>query len=381
MRLTTHGARTHGALITYISPRLAKDAKLPDLAGILAGSPMTNRISQRGHIATAIQAVTQSRLAQDAELSDVAELLETIERVTGEEDGGDMEPNSAIPMVTEPDDDTEDEHPMIARVREFCHGKMSPEDCAKLDEMLGEEDGGMDSWDRRATDARKRMARDETEEEREKREEEDGAADARKRLGRDENEEECRDRRAEDAARHAMRRARDAHRKMGRDAKAEDRKRAEDAMKHARDMHRRARDARWAADRKRADDARRVKDEKESKALTPEDMKRAVDAAVDTAVKAARAHDATLHEALDFVRPWVGRLAIACDSAPKVYREALRMRGRTDADQIHESALRTVLELMPQPGDARNTSHAYDALPAGIKPAAERFTNVSRIRA
>jgi hypothetical protein len=127
MRLTTHGARTHGALITYVAPRLAKDAKLPDLAGILAGAPTANRISQRAGIATAIRAT--SRLAQDADLSDIAELLEAMERVSGEDEA--VEPGEAIPMV-ESDED------LLDRIREFCRGRMRPEDCAKLEEMLGE---------------------------------------------------------------------------------------------------------------------------------------------------------------------------------------------------------------------------------------------------
>src|SRR5579864_9478714 len=109
MRLTEHGARTHGALITFIAPRLARDAKLPDLAGILAAAPHVNSVSQRAYIASSIRALTQSRLAQDADVSDIAELLEAIENISKKEDGGegeDADPDEALPMVEgDPDED------------------------------------------------------------------------------------------------------------------------------------------------------------------------------------------------------------------------------------------------------------------------------------
>ncbi|MGA8495930.1 MAG: hypothetical protein WB764_10640 [Xanthobacteraceae bacterium] len=132
MRLTTHGARTHGALVTFIAPRLARDAKLPDIAGILAGaSTAANRVTQRASIATAVRAVTGGRLAQDADLSDISELLEALESISKEQDGGAEHDDDAIPMISDDPDD------MVSRVLEFCRGKMSPEDCAQLEELMG----------------------------------------------------------------------------------------------------------------------------------------------------------------------------------------------------------------------------------------------------
>src|SRR5580704_9234371 len=173
VRLTPAGARLEGALITYVGPRLAQDAKLPDFKGILTGAPTTNRVSQRAAIAQAVQTVVKPHLAQDADLDDVAELLEAIERVSEKDEGEDMgtEPNSAIPMVM-PEEEGHDEHPASAKIKAICEKhNLPPEICAELSEAVGEEDseGGLDFWDKRARDG-------ESEEEREKREREDSAA-------------------------------------------------------------------------------------------------------------------------------------------------------------------------------------------------------------
>lgn len=377
-KLSRYGALLQGALIVHVGPRLAQDAKLPDFKSILIGAPMTNRISQRAAIAQAVQTVTKPYLAQDADLDDVAEVLEALQRVSeSEEDGEDgMEPNSAIPMVSE--EDGLDEHPASAKIKAICEKHNLPSEvCAELAEAVGEEEsseGGLDFYDRRADDARRRMGRDETEEEREKREDDDGAEDARKRMGRDETEEEAMDRRAEDAARHSMRRARDAMSKMGKDAKAEDRKRANDAMRRARDAHRTARDMRM----KRADDRKAAEDRK--KAMDGMITKKEAEDMVKRAVDTRRAEDQAIIEAREFVRPWVGQITMACDSAEQVHREALKMLGEKDVDKLHVSALRPIIERSQRPdsGGSGRTYTMDSRLPDGVKPASERFANLGR---
>lgn len=395
-KLSRYGARLEGALITYTLPRLAQDAALPDFAGILAGAPTTNRVSQRAGIAQALQTVVRPHLAQDADLEDLPELLEAIERFKGEGDGEDDmggEPNSAIPMVEPDDDEADDAGGVAEKIKMICEEHhLPPEVCAKLCEAVGEEEheGGLDFYDRRADDARRRLGRDESEEEREEREHEESAADARRRLGRDESEEEREEREAEDRARDAHRRARDAHRRADdarRGAKAEDaRRRAEDMVKRAAEDMRRARDAhhraaedrrRKAEDRKRADDKRRADDMISRK--DAEDM-------VKKAVDKRRAEDQAIAEARDFVRPWVGEIrrpgGLAFDSAEQVHREALTALGRTGVDKLHADALRPIIEATPRPGDvqANRVTYAHDAaLPAGVKPAAERFPGLGRV--
>jgi hypothetical protein len=88
----------------------------------------------------------------------------------------------------------------------------------------------------------------------------------------------------------------------------------------------------------------------------------AVKLAVDTALKASqktirdevRDNERKIRIALDEVRPYVGELpaALGYDSATQVYRQALKMRGVDGVDDIHKSALATILKLLPKSGAA-----------------------------
>lgn len=404
-QLSPRARVTKGALFTYLAPRLAQDARI-DLDSIVA--EITHKNFNRPALATALRRSTAGNLAADADLNDVAEFLEAVERMSGEEgEDTSTEGNSAFPMAGET-----------------------------------EEDG----WRRRAHDARRHLGRDETDEEREEREERQGAEDARRRLGRDETPEECSARESAMDARHArdrrVRRAEDARRRLGRDESEEerrareneegaaDRRRAED-KKRARDS-RRADDARRAEDRRRAEDTRRrsaedrrrasdrrraedkwvrraedakrrlgrdeteeeryereEREEGEDRAAedarrSAEDNRRAMDEAITSALAQERTNQKAIREAERFIRPWVGDLSgdLAFDSADDVFRKALEMRGH-NVDGIHPSAYRMILEMSPKPGaaPAARTGLAQDArMPAGVKSTAERFPNAARIQ-
>ncbi|WP_196493275.1 DUF2213 domain-containing protein [Burkholderia territorii] len=110
----------------------------------------------------------------------------------------------------------------------------------------------------------------------------------------------------------------------------------------------------------------------------------AMDAAMREVVKQAAkdAEDAAIHrmravaDAESFVMPWVGRLAVAQDSAEAVYRTALDTLG-INLSGIHPSAFRAILEAQPKPGTARPRI-ALDA--AAQKGFAERFPHASAIK-
>lgn len=87
----------------------------------------------------------------------------------------------------------------------------------------------------------------------------------------------------------------------------------------------------------------------------------AVKATVDAAVAAAVKRQNDLHEAKAIVRPYVGELRMACDSAEQVYRAALKIMGVKNADSIHHSALRTVIELQPKAHSAPARAQAMDS--------------------
>ena len=120
---------------------------------------------------------------------------------------------------------------------------------------------------------------------------------------------------------------------------------------------------------KKAREAKEGKDNMpdRSKASVPAAQdKKAFDAAVrlavDEALKSAqkvirdevRDNERKIRIALDEVRPYVGELpaALGYDSATQVYRQALKMRGVDGVDEIHKSALPTILKLLPKSGAA-----------------------------
>jgi len=107
----------------------------------------------------------------------------------------------------------------------------------------------------------------------------------------------------------------------------------------------------------------------------------AMDQAITAAVKAERVRAAALREAEKVVRPWIGDIAIAQDSAEAVYRLALDSLGLKDKiEGVHPSAWRTILELQPKPSERRpaHTRVAMDA--ATAKDFAERYPHANRLK-
>lgn len=120
--------------------------------------------------------------------------------------------------------------------------------------------------------------------------------------------------------------------------------------------------------------------------VTKDEMSKAVKAAqqhaqdsITAAVRAERQSAADTREAERFVRPWIGDLAMAHDSAEAVYRTALTALGK-DVTGIHPTALRAVLEAQPQsnsrPQQRVIASDSADA----VADFAKRFPGAARIK-
>jgi uncharacterized protein len=109
--------------------------------------------------------------------------------------------------------------------------------------------------------------------------------------------------------------------------------------------------------------------------------KQAMDAAIEAGIKAA--NDATVarlnavRDAERDVRPYIGELAMAQDSAEAVYRSALDMVGVAHKDIKEVAALKAVLHAQPKPGTRQPAPMATDAASAGKY--ATRFPNASRL--
>jgi 8-oxo-dGTP pyrophosphatase MutT (NUDIX family) len=147
--------------------------------------------------------------------------------------------------------------------------------------------------------------------------------------------------------------------------------------------------------KKREEAEKKKKDEDEKvakdKAAKDEEAKKnmvtkpAMDAAIADAVKkageAAAKNGQAIREAERFVRPWVGDLAIACDSAEAVHRAALKALGVKAGETAHADALPEIIKAQAQPGANRKTVPALATDAAAAKSYFERFPGTERIGA
>ena len=212
-----------------------------------------------------------------------------------------------------------------------------------------------------------------------------------KKEGEDESEEERKKREADDKRakdkRAADRKARDEEVKgfLKEKMKAEDYKAACDMIdKRARDEgegeseseeEKRKREKKEGEDRKSAMDA----------ALAGMVSKTAMDAAIAKASAEATAKAlstaAAIRVAEENVRPIVGKIVVACDSAEAVYRTACQMKG-IDITGKHPDAFWPILEAKfqaPQNLGGGGKTIAQDS--ASVADFAKRFPNAARIRA
>jgi hypothetical protein len=95
----------------------------------------------------------------------------------------------------------------------------------------------------------------------------------------------------------------------------------------------------------------------EDDALTPEEKekkmpvtKAAMDAAIAAAVSSTTARQVAIRDAEKAIRPYVGELTVACDSADAVYRTALEMLNVPKVKDIHPSAYPTILGMQKKRG-------------------------------
>lgn len=250
-----------GALQTYLAPRLALDATIS--LPILRTLDHKNFKAEIPNVVKQIKLASKGKLAQDADVEDVAEVLEAIggidpamlaeqaqEQDTPVEGNPDkdtpaVEGEPDAPLHEEPDGD--EDPAMMAKVREWLKDKVPPETMAEFDEMIGEQ------------------ARDEVDT--------DVPSEHDKDPAKDENPDD-------------------------------------DAMDN---------DIPGAPDFKGAP--------KVGGGMNKQAMDAAIKPIVDAAVAAERKNQTDIRNAFAFVRPWVGELAMDASTPHDVYRAALRARG------------------------------------------------------
>lgn len=106
----------------------------------------------------------------------------------------------------------------------------------------------------------------------------------------------------------------------------------------------------------------------------------AMDAAIAKAVKQTEEKMQSKADAIRFVRPWVGDIVVAMDSAESVYKFALE-KGGVETKGVHPSAFKAMLAMVPKPGDApRSATPILGMDAAGVKSFTERYPDAARMR-
>ena len=126
-----------------------------------------------------------------------------------------------------------------------------------------------------------------------------------------------------------------------------------------------------AKDKKGAKDRMGAKDKKKGamdrKVITQDELSKAVQAAV----MSERKHNTATAEAREFVRPYVGELPLALDSAEKVYRAAAGALEIEDAATVHPSALKVLIKTIGRPAGSRNSDDTGGSFLGAMDRAAE----------
>lgn len=148
--LTRKAAMLQGAVFAHLSPMMAQDAKV-DLTPVFAKVTAENFGKQKARIVKDITARLKGKLAVDADLDDLTDLLDKLDGESPEE-GVDTDPSSGLPMANLPgaegeEDDTDAEEAndagaLHAKIKSLLEGKISPEVMAAVSKLMGEEDAG-----------------------------------------------------------------------------------------------------------------------------------------------------------------------------------------------------------------------------------------------
>jgi hypothetical protein len=281
-KLSRKAILVRGGLIGFLTPKLAKDGKLPDLTAILADVTAKNFVEKKPAIIEGITAAFKDvKLAKDAGLNDMHEFIDRLDK----EQAGDEEP--------EPTQATVD---------------------AELD-----------------------------------------SNDTNKAADEDEDEEK---KRAFDA---------EGLKDFLKD------KISEDNMK--------ALDAYMAGDEPPEFAGKPVRPgmDKRIPAMDEKKMADEIGKAVKAAHDAATKTQVEIRDAEKAVRPYVGELAVACDSAEKVYRTALGILGVKGIEGVHPSALSHLLKMQPVPGAKKQSETTLAMDSSAVASFHKRVPSAARI--
>jgi len=131
LKLSLMAATANGALLTYLQPKLAQDAKV-DLSTVLDGVTAQNFKAKRSGLVAGIKKAVSGKLARDANIDDVDKVLIALDAT--------IEANSAMPVAGKARDKAKDEEQN--KLRDFLKDKLSEDDMKACDDIMGEVDEG-----------------------------------------------------------------------------------------------------------------------------------------------------------------------------------------------------------------------------------------------
>lgn len=119
-----------GAIRAYLAPKLAQDAKI-DLATALKGVTAAKWKTGKPALVKALGVATKGKLAQDADIADVIELLDQLDDAVGE-----VVDTDDIPVASEVDDDPAMDDDVMAKVKAILGPDADDEKCKALCALL-----------------------------------------------------------------------------------------------------------------------------------------------------------------------------------------------------------------------------------------------------
>jgi hypothetical protein len=355
-KLAPAGLVARSALFTYLSPRLAADQSI-DLNSLVAGITSKNYAARRGALKDKVTAAARGKLAMDADLRDLANLLDALSPDAESADQLTTAPSAGPPMGAvgggaAPPMDAEP-HDTLAKIKAFLEEQgVSPEIINNLDAFAasagqppnGAGGNGPAPPPPPPGPGDRRTAGDQ------------GPANAgmfaKEKTGADEGMET----RGEEGEGEPSELSIDQEEACDEDETEEERKK-----------------------REAEDEVIPNKQDDVDGVVTKSAMDRAIKIAQDRAIRNQRA----VRDAERFVRPWVGDLAMDAMHPADIYRTALKSLGVRGADTMHNDALRPVLEAQPRPSRTTGRVGVPRDMAADAKPQQsflERFPEVKGVR-
>ncbi|MDH2051171.1 DUF2213 domain-containing protein [Achromobacter marplatensis] len=137
MKFSKTAIAVAAGLRVYLRPKLAQDAALGDLGPLVKGLTAKNFASERPRLVRAVEGRFKGKLAQDADLADLVEVIDAFSDPADPVVAGDEE-DPETPPVAEDDD-------LMAKMRDMISAKLGAEEAERIMQAIGEPSGAEDS--------------------------------------------------------------------------------------------------------------------------------------------------------------------------------------------------------------------------------------------